>query len=439
MLAGCASPSASKPLQLITLDPGHFHAALVQKSMYDKVDPVVHVYAPGGDDLAEYLKRVRGYNSRAQNPTRWEQVVYEGPDYLDRMLADRAGNVVVISGNNARKTEYILRSVQAGFHVLADKPMAITAADVQKLNQAFKVASDKGVLVYDIMTERFDATNAIQRELSKNKALFGELVAGSPTEPAIELESVHHFSKVVSGTPLKRPPWFFDVRQEGTAITDVATHLVDLAQGITMGEQLISPADVTVASARRWATHMSLEQFRHVTELTAFPEYLQRDVNAGSLKVYANGEFTYRLRNTWIKIVARWDYEAKAGGDRHTSVVRGSKATLDVRQGAEEAYRPVLYIQKATGTLDDVAFGAAVNAAVVQLQPAFPGIVCAKDGDAWRINIPDALAIGHEAHFAQVMRQFLGFVEQGRIPAWETSGMLTKYTTLLRADELSRK
>ncbi|MEJ2649554.1 MAG: hypothetical protein P8016_14240, partial [Sedimentisphaerales bacterium] len=30
-------------VHLITLDPGHFHAALVQKSMYDNVDPQVHV------------------------------------------------------------------------------------------------------------------------------------------------------------------------------------------------------------------------------------------------------------------------------------------------------------------------------------------------------------------------------------------------------------
>ncbi len=25
----------SKPVQLVTLDPGHFHAALVQKTMYE--------------------------------------------------------------------------------------------------------------------------------------------------------------------------------------------------------------------------------------------------------------------------------------------------------------------------------------------------------------------------------------------------------------------
>jgi len=41
------------------------------------------------------------------------------------MLEDRPGNVVVLSGNNRKKAEYITRSVNAGLNVLADKPMII--------------------------------------------------------------------------------------------------------------------------------------------------------------------------------------------------------------------------------------------------------------------------------------------------------------------------
>ena len=44
------------------------------------------------------------------------------------------------------------------------------------------------------------------------------------------MKSVHYFSKTVAGVPLKRPPWFFDVRQEGEGIVDTSTHLVDLIQ-----------------------------------------------------------------------------------------------------------------------------------------------------------------------------------------------------------------
>jgi predicted dehydrogenase len=37
------------------------------------------------------------------------------------MIAEKKGNVVVLSGNNAKKTEYILKALEAGFNVLADK------------------------------------------------------------------------------------------------------------------------------------------------------------------------------------------------------------------------------------------------------------------------------------------------------------------------------
>ena len=51
---------AKGEVRLITLDPGHFHAALVQKKMYDQVNPEVRVYAPEGADLAQHLGRING-------------------------------------------------------------------------------------------------------------------------------------------------------------------------------------------------------------------------------------------------------------------------------------------------------------------------------------------------------------------------------------------
>ncbi len=59
-LASCQSKKpveeiSRKPVRLVTVDPGHFHAALVQKSVYEDVDSVVHVYAPGGTDVDLHL------------------------------------------------------------------------------------------------------------------------------------------------------------------------------------------------------------------------------------------------------------------------------------------------------------------------------------------------------------------------------------------------
>src|SRR6476620_322007 len=90
----CQSPTAKSSsaegpaVKLITLDPGHFHAALVQKSMYPGVDSVVQVYAPDGNDVKLHLEKIEAYNHRSDNPTHWKEVVYLGDDYLQKMIAE---------------------------------------------------------------------------------------------------------------------------------------------------------------------------------------------------------------------------------------------------------------------------------------------------------------------------------------------------------------
>ena len=54
---------------LIIVDPGHFHVALVQQEMYPNVSPRVHVYAPLGPDLLDYLTRIARFNNRSERPT----------------------------------------------------------------------------------------------------------------------------------------------------------------------------------------------------------------------------------------------------------------------------------------------------------------------------------------------------------------------------------
>ena len=112
-------------VRLMTLDPGHFHAALVQKEMYPGVARQAHVYAPLGADLVAHLQRVAGFNARRDNPTRWDLEIHAGPDALRRMLRERSGNLVVLSGRNRGKIDRILAAVEAGLNVLADKPWII--------------------------------------------------------------------------------------------------------------------------------------------------------------------------------------------------------------------------------------------------------------------------------------------------------------------------
>lgn len=222
------SESSMAKVNLVVLDPGHFHAALVQKTMYAQVSPLVHVYAPAGPDLDDHLQRIDGFNHRQAHPTHWEEKVYTGPDFLKVAVQEKAGNVVVLAGNNQRKTNYIKAAVEAGFNVLSDKPMCIDQAGWVTLESAFAVAKARGVLLYDVMTERFEITTLLQKELVNTPALFGVLQPGTPDNPSVTKESVHYLFKTVAGVPLKRPPWYLDVSQQGEGIVDVSTHLVDL-------------------------------------------------------------------------------------------------------------------------------------------------------------------------------------------------------------------
>jgi predicted dehydrogenase len=435
-----AKPRAdSARFRLLTLDPGHFHASLVQKFMYPDVDSVVHVYSAGGDDLAQHLARIKTFNTRTDQPTRWVEVPYTGRDFLERMLADRAGNVVVIAGNNARKTEYIVRSIDAGLNVLADKPMVRTPEDLVRLRQAFRTAAQKKVLLYDIMTERHEVSTALQRELSMSPDLFGTLVKGTPDDPAITKVSVHHFSKIVAGSPLKRPEWFFDVRQQGEGIVDVTTHLVDLVQWEAFPGQTLKQSDVKMLSARRWTTPITPAQFEKVTGAKQFPAFLARDVKDGVLQVYSNGEMNYTLRGVHARVSVTWNFEAPEGtGDTHFSVMRGTKANLVIRQGAEQKFKPVLYVER-NPSVPAAAHEAALAKAVEHLQGKWPGVAVRRDGDKVAIDVPAKYDVGHEAHFAQVTSDFLRYLREGKLPDWEVPNMLVKYGTIMDAYRMSRR
>jgi predicted dehydrogenase len=354
------------------------------------------------------------------------------------MLADRAGNVVVIAGNNARKTEYIVRSIDAGLNVLADKPMVRTPEDLVRLRQAFQTAARKKVLLYDIMTERHEVSTALQRELSMSPELFGTLVKGTPDDPAITKVSVHHFSKIVAGSPLKRPEWFFDVRQQGEGIVDVTTHLVDLVQWESFPGQTLQQSDVKMLNARRWTTPITPAQFEKVTGAKQFPAFLARDVKDGVLQVYSNGEMNYTLRGVHARVSVTWNYEAPEGtGDTHFSVMRGTKANLVIRQGTEQKFKPVLYVER-NASVTAEAHEAALAKAVEHLQGKWPGVAVRREGDKVAIEVPAKYDVGHEAHFAQVTSDFLRYLREGKLPAWEVPNMLVKYGTIMDAYRMSR-
>jgi len=436
LFLACPFIMKAQQIKLITLDPGHFHAALIQKSMYPEVDPAVHVYAEDGRDLKLHLERIDGYNKRAADPTTWKENVYTGKDFFSKMIAEKKGNVVVLAGNNRLKTNYILESVRNGFHVFADKPMAVDSKGFEQLKLAFGEAKKKGVQLYDIMTERFEITTQLQRAFSMEPELFGTLEKGTPEDPSVTKISVHHFYKYVSGNVLTRPSWFFDDKQQGAGIVDVTTHLVDLIQWECFPGQVIDyKKNIQLLNAKSWTTPVSATDFTVVTK-EAVPDYLKAISDAkGDIQVNCNGEFTYKINGVHAKVSVVWNYKAPEGtGDTHYSLMRGSKASLIIRQGKEENFKPTLYI---TQRQMDEAFEQKLNAAIQKISKTFPGIALVKTNNGWTISVPEKYNDGHESHFAQVTKKYLDYLQNNNMPSWEVPNMLAKYFTTTKAKELA--
>ncbi len=435
-----AFTGAEGEVRLITLDPGHFHAALVQKIPYPQVSDTVYVYAPEGEDVKLHLEKVNGYNTRTDNPTHWDEVVYLGSDYLERMVAEKKGNVMVMAGNNGKKTSYIKEALAVGIHVLADKPMAIDRQNFELLKECFALADQKGVLLYDIMTERFEITTMLQKEFSLIPSLYGVHEVGSPDNPSVVKESVHHFFKTVSGNPLIRPTWFYDVNQEGEGIVDVTTHLVDLVQWECFPGQIIDyTKDIEMLDANRWYTGLTPEQFKLSTGADSFPDYLSKDVKDGELPVYCNGDISYKINGIHAKVSVVWNFMAPEGtGDTHYSIMRGTKANLVIRQGEEQGYKPVLYIEAVAGS-DPASFEKEFQDALAQVAGKYPGVTAVKLSDtSWQVDIPASYHTGHEAHFGQVTENYLQYLIDGALPAWEVPNMITKYYITSQGLELAR-
>ena len=433
-------------VQLITLDPGHFHAALVQKYMYPGVDSVVYVYAPAGNDVQLHLDRINNYNNRKDDPTHWKENIYTGNDFFEKMLAEKKGNLpagqagaVVLAGNNEKKTEYILKSLQNGFNVLGDKPMAIDNSGFEELGQAFDVAAKNNLILYDIMTERFEITTILLRELSMMPEVFGKLENGTEDDPAVVKNSTHFLYKYVSGNVLIRPAWFFDVSKEGEGIVDVMTHLVDLAQWECFpGQSIDYTKDVVVNAAKHWTTDLDLPEFKEITKLDTFPSYLNKNiVHDTLLKIYCNGEIDYQLKGVHIKTSVNWQYIAPEGtGDTYEATMKGTKATLVIKQGAEQQYKPVLNIDPVE---NDSTYQDSLHEKFKIIQAKYPGVKLQKSGNGWTVSIPDKYKEGHEEHFARVTKKFLEYIENKNLPAWEVPDMMAKYYTTTKGLELALK
>jgi len=408
------------------LAPGHFHAALIQKQKLPGIDAHTHVFAPFDSDLTAHLARVVGFNTRTEQPTDWTVDVHAGDDWPERFLRDRPGNVAILSGRNRQKIDLMRLAIEAGMHVLADKPWIIDIADLPRLHETLGRAAGAGLVVHDIMTERFEITSILQKRLVDDLELFGIIENGDHDNPGVFMESVHYLKKTVAGTPLRRPGWFFDITQQGEALSDVGTHLVDQVLWMLFTDEPINrAADIRMEDARRWPTVLDREQFEAITGLPDFPADLESWITDGKLEYFCNNQVIFSLRDISVRLDVLWEVEAApGGGDTHNAVFRGTRCSAIIRQAGGKP--PELFVIPNPGQQQKVRD--LLNRRIEEWQTDYPGLRLVAIGAEFHVMIPDAYRTSHEAHFAEVTAEFLRYVrDPSLVPAWELPNLLAKY------------
>jgi len=418
---------------LAFLDPGHFHAALTLRERHPAVREEVFVYAPEGPELDDFLGLTDAFNRRTERPTAWRPVVRAGAGALERLEAERAGDVVILAGRNDRKMALIRRLHDAGFHVLADKPWLAGPEGLHDLRHVLA----GGRLAVEIMTGRHEITSILTRKLVGDAEVFGDF-DGSP---AIEMTSVHHLEKTVNGAPLRRPAWFFDVRVQGDGIADIPTHMVDHAQRLVAAAVSRSAARPATAleltAARRWATMVPRALFARVTGVPDFPPEIRGAVAGAELSYYGNAELSFRLGGVSVALDTRWDLSAPAGGgDTHRAAIRGTRAEIRVEQSASTGFRRRLCVLP---RLDADRLRSALERAVAGWQGEHPGVAVSAADIGWEICVPRALDTRHESHFPLVLAEFLALVDGGGAPVARAADTLAKYSLLARASIAARR
>ncbi len=421
-----------KKYTLLICNPGHFHAALSLRSSHSLLSSDVYVYSEDSPELKNFENFISDFNSREENPTNWKLHVYRGPDYLEKLIADKNGDVAILAGKNNVKISHISRIAKAGIHVLADKPWLTDLANLKHLEEA---SSHTDILVRDIMTERFEITTILQKLFLKEKTIFGEMAPDSNEYPSIYKESVHHLYKMVNGKPLRRPNWYFDTNIQGEGIVDVTTHLADMVQWmLSSGEPIEFGKNLELQDARRWYTCLSQTKFKSITN-EDFPDFLQAYIRDNQLLYFCNGELKYRLNNIPVHIKVIWNLEPPVGGgDTHFSLIRGSLSNLIIEQTGESSFKPEFYIepkQNFSRVFDEV------NGALKNQDQRYSGLKAQKSGDRIHIKIPDVLRTTHEEHFAEVRDAYLNNLSEGKMDSIESNHILSKYKLLAKARELA--
>jgi myo-inositol 2-dehydrogenase / D-chiro-inositol 1-dehydrogenase len=148
-------------------------------------------------------------------------------DYHE-LLANPELDIVAVANENDRRAEVIVAAIAAGKDVICDKPLALTMAEQDAIEET--VAANPQRRVLNLLTLRGQPIWRALREV---------LNCGRIGSPAFT-----HVRMAVRLKRDERPPWFLDARRSGGLFLDLLIHGLDQVEWVT-GRQITAMTATT--------------------------------------------------------------------------------------------------------------------------------------------------------------------------------------------------
>src|SRR5687767_6483354 len=131
---------------------------------------------------------------------------------LDEMLADDKTELVIINTPNYSHYEYAKKALQAGKHIVVEKPFTVTFAEAEEL---VKLAEKQGKLISVFQNRRWDSDFQTVKKIIRQE-LLGEI-----------MEAELHYDRY---NPVLSPKAHKETPGPGTGVLyDLGSHLIDQA------------------------------------------------------------------------------------------------------------------------------------------------------------------------------------------------------------------
>lgn len=175
---------------------------------------------------------------------------FAAPIFIDHreLITATAPDVVVVAGIYGDRGDVIVDALNAGSHVIADKPMCITLDQLDRIAEA-QAASQRELIL--LLEKRYYPETLAAREVVERGEL-GTIIGITSSGP----------HKLNAET---RPAWFFNEQTYGGILNDLTVHDIDLALQFTALES----GTVSGATSGTSDTHPGFSLYGAATLRTA--------------------------------------------------------------------------------------------------------------------------------------------------------------------------